>query len=79
MIEAYRVTVTTTPTVLVDGPATVLMVRESGNVFLGPSDVSATTGFTLGNIVQLLDIKNHDALYGVVDATAGIVQVLKFS
>jgi hypothetical protein len=80
VIEAYRVTVTTTPTLLVAGPATALFSHDAGTVFIGPSDVSTSTGFFLSNNPpSAVDVKNHDALYGVVTADTAVVQVLKFS
>ena len=77
-ISSSQVTVTTSPTLLVsgDGVAEGVYLHAKHKVYVGPSDVTISTGYLMDN-GDKLTINNHESpIYAVAETGSGIMQVL---
>jgi len=80
MITTARISVTTTPTKLVDGPAIIfLQVESAGTVYLGNSTVTTATGYTVNARDGQFNIANHDSLYAIAASGTTVIGTLVFS
>lgn len=78
-ISTRQVTVTTTPTALVDATSvaeTVALHSSTGQCYIGNSDVTTTTGYKMDNGDKLV-IENHETgIWAVTAASTVTVMVL---
>lgn len=80
MITAFRITLTTTATKLVDGPCVVHLVYETGGSFIGGDNtVTPSTGFTIPAMPIAMPLKVGDALWGIRTSGTDVIEILKFS
>jgi hypothetical protein len=79
-ISTRQVTVTTTPTILVDNTAEAeeVHLHAAGGqaVFLGAADVSTSTGFRLDSGEKIVLQNKNNPIYGVVSGSSTVVQVM---
>lgn len=79
-ISTRQVTVTTTPTILVDNTAEAeeVHLHASGGqaVFLGDADVNTTAGFQLDSGEKITLQSKNNPIYGVTNTGSTVVQVL---
>jgi hypothetical protein len=79
-ISTRQVTVTTTPTILVDDTAEAeeVHLHAAGGqpVFLGNSDVNTTSGFELDSGEKITLQNKNNPIYGVTNTGTTVVQVL---
>ena len=79
-ISTRQVTVTTTPTILVDNTAEAeeVHLHASGGqaVFLGGADVNTTAGFQLDSGEKITLQSKNNPIYGVTASGTTVVQVL---
>jgi len=79
-ISTRQVTVTTTPTILVDDTAEAeevhLHAAGGQKVFLGNSDVNTTSGFELDSGEKITLQNKNNPIYGVTNSGTTLVQVL---
>lgn len=79
-ISTRQVTVTTTPTILVDNTAEAeeVHLHASGGqkVYLGDSNVNTTTGFELTSGEKITLQSKNNPIYGITDTGSTVVQVL---
>lgn len=78
-ISTRQVTVGTTPTVLVDATSTaeqVVLHSSSGQIWIGNSDVTTSTGYRMDNGDKLV-IDNHETgIWGIVASSTHTMNVL---
>jgi len=79
-ISTRQVTVTTSPTILVDNTAEAeeVHLHAAGGqaVFLGNSDVNTTSGFELDSGEKITLQNKNNPIYGVTNSGTTLVQVL---
>jgi hypothetical protein len=79
-ISTRQVTVTTTPTILVDNTAEAeevhLHAAGGQKVFLGGTDVNTTAGFELDSGEKITLQSKNNPIYGVTESGSTVVQVL---
>lgn len=79
-ISTRQVTVTTTPTILVDNTAEAeeVHLHAAGGqaVYLGAADVTGSTGFKMDSGEKLTLQSKNNPIYGVTDTGSTVVQVL---
>lgn len=79
-ISTRQVTVTTTPTILVDNTAEAeeVHLHAAGGqaVFLGGADVNTTAGFQLDSGEKITLQSKNNPIYGVTNTGSTVVQVL---
>lgn len=77
MVNAKRVTVTTSATAILSnspGPAT---IKSSADVYLGGADVTTSTGFLLASGDTFdFDLAPSETLYGIVASSTATVSVI---
>jgi len=78
-ISSAQVTVTTSPTLLVAGDALAEQVNfhsSSGTIYLGDSNVTASTGYRMDNGDKVV-LQNHEtAIYGICSTGSATMSVL---
>ena len=79
-ISTRQVTVTTSPTILVDNTAEAeeVHLHAAGGqvVYIGDSDVTTTSGFRMDSGEKLTLQNKNNPIYGVTNAGTTVVQVL---
>jgi len=79
-ISTRQVTVTTSPTILVDNTAEAeevhLHAAGGQSVYIGDSDVTTTSGFRMDSGEKLTLQNKNNPIYGVTNAGTTVVQVL---
>jgi len=82
-ISTRQVTVTTSPTILVDNTAEAeevhLHAAGGQKVYLGDVDVNTSTGFELDSGEKITLQSKNNPIYGVTNAGTTLVQVLVIS
>lgn len=78
MVNAKRVTVTTSPTAILSNSPGPAIIKSSADVYLGGADVTTSTGFLLaaGDIISDLELTPSETLYGIVASSTATVSVL---
>jgi hypothetical protein len=78
-ISTRHVTVTTTPTLLVDATAEAEMVylhSSSGQCYIGNSDVTVETGYQMDNGDKLTIENKANGIWGITNAGTVTMQVM---
>jgi hypothetical protein len=78
-ISTRQVTVTTSPTALVDATAeaeTVILHSSSGQCFIGASDVTTSTGYRMDNGDKLTIQNKANGIWGITSSGTVTMMVL---
>ena len=81
-ISTRQVSVGTTPTILVDATNVaeqVVLHSSSGQIYIGNSDVTTSTGYRMDNGDKLVIDNHENGIWGIVAASTHTMDVLVIS